>query len=82
MRKIMEPGFYFIYLAAIICFGIILMAKSKEKKYLFTFGLACVILGLGDAFHLIPRAIGLFTDTLDAPSDALNAYLGDRKSVV
>ena len=81
MRKIMEPSFYFIYLAAIICFGIILMAKSKTRKYLLTFGLACVILGVGDAFHLIPRAIGLFTDTLDNPSATLNIYLGIGKLI-
>ena len=81
MRKIMEPSFYFIYLIAIITFGIIMIAKSKKRLHLITFGIACIILGLGDAFHLIPRAVGIFTGSLEAPSATLNAYLGIGKLV-
>ena len=81
MRKIMEPGFYFLYLVAIITFGVIFIVKSKDKKYLLPFGIACAVLGVGDAFHLLPRAVGIFTDTLDAPSALLDTWLGTGKLV-
>lgn len=81
MRKFMESGFYVIYLVLMIGIGLILIRRGKEKKPLKYFGLACVILGCGDAFHLIPRAVGLFTGTLDAPGAALAAWLGIGKLI-
>ena len=42
---------------------------------LFLFGIMAVTLGLGDAFHLIPRAYALCTDGLAAHT----AALGNRK---
>lgn len=81
MRKIMEPGFYFVYLIFIIVAGIIMMTKLKSKKHLFIFGLACVLLGFGDAFHLIPRAMGIFSGTLDDPDEKLNMLLGFGKLI-
>ena len=83
MRKYMESGFYIVYFVAIVTLGVLMMAKSKlkGKKYYILFGLACVLLGLGDSFHLAPRAVGLFTGTLDDPSATLDAWLGVGKLV-
>ena len=40
-----------------------------------------MVLGFGDAWHLIPRAIGLYTKTLDAPGETLAMWLGIGKLV-
>lgn len=77
MRAIFETGFYYLYLIFIIGLGIYLLVKKKS----IYFAIACIILGLGDAFHLIPRAIGLYTKTLDNPSATLALYLGVGKLV-
>lgn len=75
MRAIFETGFYYIYLLFIIGLGIYLLTK-KRNVY---FAIGCILLGLGDAFHLIPRAIGLYTNTLDNPDATLNMWLGIGK---
>lgn len=80
MRAIMESLFYVIYLIFIVGVGIY-MTINKNKKDNKLFGLACVILGFGDAFHLIPRSVGLFTKTLDNPSEVLASWLGIGKLV-
>ena len=80
MRAIMESLFYVIYLVFIVGVGIY-MTINKNKKDNKLFGLACVILGFGDAFHLIPRSVGLFTKTLDNPSEVLASWLGIGKLV-
>lgn len=77
MRAVFETGFYYLYLIFIIGLGIYLLIKKKS----IYFAIACIILGLGDAFHLIPRAIGLYTKTLDNPSATLALYLGVGKLV-
>ena len=77
MRAVFETGFYYVYLAFIIGLGIYLLIKKKS----IYFSLACIILGVGDAFHLIPRAIGLYTKTLDNPSTELAMYLGIGKLI-
>ena len=81
MRAYMESGFYVIYLLFIIALGVFLMAAKKKQQSLFLFGLACITLGFGDAFHLVPRAIGLFTKTLDEPSANLAMWLGIGKLI-
>ncbi len=77
MRAAFETGFYYLYLIFIIGLGIYLLIKKKS----IYFALACLLLGLGDAFHLIPRAIGLYTKTLDNPDATLALYLGVGKLV-
>ncbi len=77
MRAIMESGFYCIYLIFVEIAGFILLKRNKNGLKLF--GLALILLGFGDAFHLVPRAIGLFTDTLDYPSSNLAMWLGIGK---
>ena len=77
MRAIFETGFYYLYLIFIIGMGIYLLIKRKNVL----FALACLLLGLGDAFHLIPRAVGLYTNTLDHPDASLSFYLGIGKLI-
>ena len=77
MRAAFETGFYYLYLIFIIGLGIYLLIKKKSVY----FAVACILLGLGDAFHLIPRAIGLYTKTLDNPSPNLALFLGVGKLV-
>lgn len=87
MRAIMEPLFYFLYLFAILFAGGFLVYRGvKDKKegkppHSILLGCACILLGSGDAFHLIPRAIGLFTKTLDNPDPTLAFYLGVGKLI-
>ena len=77
MRAIFESGFYYVYLIFIISMGLYLIIKKKN----ILFGLGCIVLGLGDAFHLIPRAIGLYTKTLENPSESLAMWLGIGKLI-
>jgi len=82
MRKVMEPSFYYLYLLAIVLIGGFLIVQGIRKKNLFwILGIACVTLGLGDAFHLIPRAIGIYSETLDNPSESLAFSLGIGKLI-
>jgi hypothetical protein len=82
MRKVMEPSFYYLYLLAIVLIGGFLIVQGIRKKNLFwILGIACVTLGLGDAFHLIPRAIGIYGETLDNPSESLAFSLGIGKLI-
>ena len=76
----MESLFYVIYLIYIIFMGIFIIKKKNNNIFIFL-GLALIILGFGDAFHLIPRAVGLFTNTLDKPSDTLDMFLGVGKLI-
>ena len=81
MRAYMESLFYIIYLALIISIGGYLLVKGKNNKAFVLFGLACIILGFGDAWHLVPRAVGLFSKTLDEPSATLAMWLGIGKLI-
>lgn len=65
MQSIMETLFDAVYLTTVITLGIIMIIKSKGKKQYLLFGIMAVVLGLGDSFHLIPRAIALCTTGLE-----------------
>ena len=81
MRAYMETGFYLIYMVTTIVFSILIIVKSKKKLAFLYFGIAFLFLVAGDAFHLIPRAVGLFTNTLDNPSKDLASDLGTGKLI-
>lgn len=42
-----------------------MMMKSKGNQQYFVFGMMALILGLGDSFHLVPRAFALCTTGLE-----------------
>ena len=81
MRAYMETGFYLIYLVTTIVFAVLLILSSKKHKAFLILGIAFIFLVGGDFFHLLPRAIGLFTKTLDHPSKDLAYDLGTGKLV-
>lgn len=71
MQAIMETLFDTVYLVGVIILGTIMILKSGNNKQYRLFGLMAVLLGAGDAFHLIPRAYALLTTGLEANAAAL-----------
>lgn len=65
MQAIMETLFDAVYLTTVIVLGIMMITKSKGNKQYLLFGIMAVVLGLGDSFHLVPRAIALCTTGLE-----------------
>lgn len=71
MQAIVETLFDTCYLIGVVVLGIIMIVKSQGKKQYRLFGIMAVVLGLGDAFHLIPRAVALCTTGLENYTFAL-----------
>lgn len=65
MQAVFETLFDIVYLVSVITFGVIMIYQSKGRRQYFLYGLMAVVLGCGDAFHLIPRAIALCTTGLE-----------------
>ena len=65
MQAVFETLFDIMYLLSVITLGVIMIYQSKGRRQYFLYGLMAVVLGCGDAFHLIPRAIALCTTGLD-----------------
>ena len=59
MRAIMESLFDIAYLVTIVVLGTQLLRKSSGRRDVRLFGLLSLVLVCGDAFHLVPRIIGL-----------------------
>ena len=57
----METLFDIAYLVTVITLGVLMIRKSKGNRQYTLFGWMAVILGSGDAFHLVPRAYALNT---------------------
>lgn len=64
MQGIMEAAFDAAYLTTVITLGILMIKRSSGIKQYLLFGIMAVILGSGDSFHLIPRAVALNTTGL------------------
>ncbi|MEG0328198.1 MAG: hypothetical protein RR565_09370 [Erysipelothrix sp.] len=60
MRVIMESIFDIIYLLGVVGMGIYIL-KQSGNKVTRLYGWMAIILGAGDAFHLIPRVIALLS---------------------
>lgn len=71
MQEIFEPIFHFLYLSTVITLGFLMLKESKGNKYFRYFGLMAILLGFGDAFHLIPRVYALLTTGLENHPEAL-----------
>lgn len=65
MQAIMETLFDIVYLTTVITLGVMMITKSKGNRQYLLFGIMAVVLGLGDSFHLVPRAIALCTTGLE-----------------
>ena len=53
----METLFDVVYLTTVITVGILMIRGCKGNAQFRLFGWMAVVLGAGDAFHLIPRAV-------------------------
>lgn len=71
MQAVVETVFDLVYLLSVIAIGIIMIRKSNGNGQYRLFGIMAVVLGAGDAFHLIPRALALCTTGLDQFTVAL-----------
>lgn len=71
MQAIMETLFDIVYLISVITMGVMMIRRSKTDGQDRLFGIMAVVLGCGDAFHLVPRAYALCTDGLDAHAASL-----------
>ena len=65
MQAIMETLFDAVYLISVITIGILMIQGSRGNAQFRLFGFMAVVLGAGDAFHLIPRAYALCTTGLE-----------------
>ena len=65
MQAIVETLFDAVYLISVIIIGILMIRKSKGNRQFTMFGIMAVLLGSGDAFHLVPRAFALCTTGLE-----------------
>ena len=65
MRAIIETSFDVVYLISVITIGIIMIRNCNGNKEYRLFGIMAVVLGAGDSFHLVPRALALCTTGLE-----------------
>ena len=64
MQAVMETIFDILYLSTVITLGILMIRGAKGRRQYLLFGIMAVVLGSGDAFHLVPRAWALNTQGL------------------
>ena len=65
MQAIIETLFDLVYLVTVITVGIRMIRSSKSGSQFRLFGWMAVVLGAGDSFHLVPRAMALCTTGLE-----------------
>lgn len=73
MQAIMETLFDLVYLTTVITLGALMIRRAGGSRQYLLFGVMAVTLGVGDAFHLVPRAIALCTTGLADYTAALGA---------
>ena len=66
MQAIVETVFDAVYLISVITVGVLMLRGSRGEAQFRLFGLMAVVLGVGDAFHLVPRALALCTTGLES----------------
>ena len=71
MQAIMETLFDVVYLTLVITIGLRMIRGSQGNGQFQLFGFMAVVLGAGDAFHLIPLAVALCTTGLEHYTAAL-----------
>ena len=65
MQAIVETLFDAVYLILVITIGVVMIRGSKGDRQFKLFGWMAVVLGAGDSFHLILRAVALCTTGLE-----------------
>lgn len=71
MQAIMETVFDAVYLTTVLALGIQMIRQKETDRQYRLFGWMAVVLGAGDAFHLVPRAWALCTTGLENYTVAL-----------
>lgn len=71
MQAFFETAFDAVYLISVVTIGILMIKNANGNKQFKMFGIMAVTLGLGDSFHLVPRAYALLTNGLEANAAAL-----------
>ena len=71
MQAIVETLFDIIYLTTVLTLGVRMVRRSAGRRQYRLFGWMAVVLGVGDAFHLVPRAVALCTTGLENYTAAL-----------
>ncbi|WP_290139785.1 hypothetical protein [uncultured Dubosiella sp.] len=71
MRALFETTLDIVYLVTVTTLGVLMIRQSKPRSQYRLFGWMAVVLGAGDAFHLVPCAIALCTTGLDHYTTAL-----------
>ena len=66
MQAIVETVFDAVYLASVITIGVLMIRNSRGNAQFRLFGYMAVVLGAGDSFHLVPRALALCTTGLES----------------
>lgn len=77
MQKLVEIPSDIAYLLIVLTLGVQMIRRSRSNRQALWFGAMTILLGAGDAFHLVPRVYGLCTTGLDS----LAAPLGFGKLV-
>ncbi|WP_283685087.1 hypothetical protein [Parablautia sp. Marseille-Q6255] len=77
MQAIAETLFDAVYLVSVIAIGIFMILKCNGNRQYRLFGIMAVVLGVGDSFHLIPRATALCTTGLES----FTVWLGAGKFI-
>ena len=68
---IAEIIFDVFYLVAVVMCGISFLANAKDDNTLRLYGVMALVLGGGDAFHLVPRIYAQWTNTMETHTAAL-----------
>ena len=70
MQAIAETLFDVVYLVTVLTLGVRMVRRHSRGQY-YLFGVMAIVLGAGDAFHLVPRAVALCTTGLENFTAAL-----------
>ena len=73
MKEIFESIFDIAYLISVITLGIMMIKTSSKQSTRKLFGIMAVVLGAGDAFHLIPRIYAMMTTGIENNYQILGA---------
>ena len=66
MQAIVETLFDICYLVTVLTVGIRMIRGARGSRQFELFGWMAVVLGAGDSFHLVPRALALCTTGLNS----------------
>ena len=77
MRVYAEAAFDILYLFVVLIMGIFMVLNAPKGSVKRLFGVMAIVLGAGDAFHLVPRVIELLNtgEVLNTPAIGLGKLI-------